>query len=51
MFDKNWGMNVDLKYVTMSTNVTGQNALGAYGNIGKLTLNPWVPAVGVTYKF
>jgi outer membrane protein len=51
MFDKHWGMNVDLKYATMSTNVNGQNALGAYGNIGKLTLNPWMPAVGVTYKF
>ncbi|ANI99817.1 hypothetical protein A8O14_06875 [Polynucleobacter wuianus] len=51
MFDKNWGMNVDVKYATMSTNVTGQNAAAAAGNIGKLTLNPWMPAVGVTYKF
>lgn len=51
MFDKHWGMNVDLKYATMSTNVTGQNVLGGYGNIGKLTLNPWMPAVGMTYKF
>ena len=47
MFDKNWGLNVDLKYATMSTNVT--TAAGANG--GKLTLNPWMPAVGVTYKF
>ena len=47
MFDKNWGLNVDLKYATMSTNVT--NAAGV--NVGKLTLNPWMPAVGVTYKF
>jgi len=51
MFDRHWGMNVDLKYATMSTNVTGQNYLGASGNIGKLTLNPWMPAAGVTYKF
>jgi outer membrane protein len=51
MFDKHWGMNVDVKYATMSTNVTGQNALAGVGNIGKLTLNPWMPAVGVTYKF
>ena len=51
MFDKNWGLNLDVKYATMSTNVNGQNALGSYGNIGKLTLNPWMPAVGVTYKF
>ncbi len=51
MFDKNWGMNVDVKYITMSTNVNGQNALAAAGNLGKLTLNPWTPGVGVTYKF
>ena len=48
MFDKNWGLNVDLKYAAMSTNVT-DTATGA--NVGKLTLNPWMPAVGVTYKF
>ena len=47
MFDKNWGLNIDLKYATMSTNVT--DSAGA--NVGKLTLNPWMPAVGVTYKF
>lgn len=49
MFDKNWGLNVDLKYVTMSTNVNGSGDLA--GASGKLTLNPWMPAVGVTYKF
>ncbi len=48
MFDKNWGMNVDLKYATMSTNIS-QVSGGA--NVGKLTLNPLMPAVGVTYKF
>jgi len=48
MFDKNWGLNVDLKYATMSTNVSSP----AYGpSAGKLTLNPWMPAVGVAYKF
>jgi outer membrane protein len=48
MFDKNWGANIDLKYATMATNVqTASNG----ANIGKLTLNPWMPAVGVTYKF
>jgi outer membrane protein len=51
MFDKHWGMNIDVKYATMSTNVTGQNTLAGAGNIGKLTLNPLMPAVGVTYKF
>ena len=51
MIDKNWGVNVDVKYITMSTNVNGQNGLSGVGNIGKLTLNPWTPGVGVTYKF
>ena len=48
MFDKNWGLNVDLKYAAISTNV---NAVSDGANLGKLTLNPWMPAVGVTYKF
>ncbi|MDH6300525.1 OmpW/AlkL family protein [Polynucleobacter sphagniphilus] len=46
-FDKNWGVNLDVKYATMATNIDN---LGG-GNLGKLTLNPWMPAVGVTYKF
>jgi len=48
MFDKNWGANIDLKYATMSTNVS---TYPGGVNSGKLTLNPWMPAVGVTYKF
>jgi outer membrane protein len=48
MLDKNWGLNVDVKYATMATNV--QQVSGG-ANIGKLTLNPWMPAVGVAYKF
>jgi outer membrane protein len=48
MFDKNWGANIDLKYATMATNV---QAVAGGANLGKLTLNPWMPAVGVTYKF
>lgn len=50
MFDKNWGMNVDLKYATMNTSVTGQNVASGQ-DLGKLTLNPLMPAIGVTYKF
>jgi outer membrane protein len=46
MFDKNWGVNVDVKYITMATDVYLNGA-----SIGKLTLNPWTPGVGVTYKF
>lgn len=48
MLDKNWGLNLDLKYAMISTNVT---AVQGGANLGKLTLNPWMPAVGVTYKF
>ena len=48
MFDKNWGLNVDVKYATMATNV---QLVAGGTNLGKLTLNPWMPAVGVTYKF
>lgn len=48
MLDKNWGLNIDLKYATMSTNVT---AVSGGANLGKLTLNPFMPAVGVSYKF
>ena len=47
MFDKNWGLNVDVKYATMSTSVTSASGV----NGGTLTLNPWMPSVGVTYKF
>jgi outer membrane protein len=49
MFDINWGLNLDLKYAAISTNVTGSGNLA--GASGKLTLNPWMPAVGITYKF
>jgi outer membrane protein len=48
MLDKNWGLNVDVKYATMATNI---QAVSGGANLGKLTLNPWMPAVGVTYKF
>jgi outer membrane protein len=50
MFDKNWGVNVDVKYITMATNTNSNGAAGNLGT-GKLTLNPWTPAIGVTYKF
>jgi outer membrane protein len=50
MLDKNWGLNLDVKYATMST-VTNANSAAPSLGTGKLTLNPWMPAVGVTYKF
>ena len=50
MLDKNLGINLDLKYVTMKADVNYSAANGG-ASVGKLTLNPLIPAVGVTYKF
>lgn len=46
MLDKNWGVNVDLKYAKIETDVTigGDKA-------GKLDLSPTMLGVGVTYKY
>ena len=48
MLDKNWGLNVDVKYISMNTNVS---SVSTGTSVGKLNLSPWTPAVGVTYKF
>lgn len=48
MLNKNWGLNADLKYAKMNTEV---KAVDGSANLGKLTLDPWMPSVGVTYKF
>ncbi|HBI82291.1 OmpW family protein [Orrella sp. NBD-18] len=46
MIDKNWGVNVDLKYIQMATNVYvgGDKA-------GTLNLNPLSVGLGVSYRF
>jgi outer membrane protein len=41
-----WSLNVDLKYVAMTTNVYVGST-----KAGKLDLNPWVASVGIGYKF
>ena len=46
MLDKNWGLNVDLKYIQMSTNVYVQDQ-----KVGKVNLNPLTVGVGVSYRF
>jgi outer membrane protein len=48
MFDKNWGVNFDVKYMKMNTDVFA-NDTGA--SIGNLNLSPIATSVGVTYKF
>lgn len=48
MFTKSLGLNVDLKYIQMETDVTVK-ANGA--KVGALGLSPWTPGIGLTYKF
>lgn len=47
MFTKNLGLNVDLKYIQMETDVSIKGG----AKLGALGLSPWTPAVGFTYKF
>lgn len=46
MFDKNWGVNADIKYVQIKTDVHVGTT-----NIGTLNLNPLTPSIGATYHF
>lgn len=46
MLDKNWSVNLDVKYIQMQTDV---ELLG--NKVGKLELNPITAGVGVGYRF
>ena len=46
MLNKNWGINLDVKYISIKT---GVKVSGAYA--GNLNLSPVATSVGVTYKF
>lgn len=46
MFNKNWGLNVDVKYIQMETDVTLSGS-----KIGTLNLSPITAGVGVSYRF
>jgi outer membrane protein len=48
MLTKNWGINLDVKYLQIETDVI-VNATGA--SAGVLKLSPIATSVGVTYKF
>lgn len=48
MLTKNWGINLDIKYLQIETDVI-DNATGA--SAGVLKLSPIATSVGVTYKF
>lgn len=47
MFTKNLGLNVDVKYIKMDTDVS----VSGLGKIGTLNLSPITAGVGVTYRF
>lgn len=49
MFNKNWGINVDVKKLYLRTNAKGMLA-GAPVK-AKMHLDPWLIGAGVTYKF
>jgi outer membrane protein len=46
MLTKNWGVNLDVKYIKIKTNVYAGGA-----HVGTLDLSPIATSVGVTYKF
>jgi outer membrane protein len=46
MLTKNWGINLDVKYINIKTEV-----YAAGTHIGNLDLSPIATSVGVTYKF
>jgi outer membrane protein len=46
VIDQNWSLNVDAKYVQMSTDVYSGST-----NVGKLDLNPVTWGVGIGYRF
>ena len=47
MLTKNWGVNLDVKYIDIKTDV----CTAAGENVGTLKLSPIATSVGVTYKF
>ena len=44
--DKNWLINVDVKYIWISTDVSA-----AGSKLTTLDINPWVVGLGVGYRF
>jgi len=48
MFTKNLGLNVDVKYIQMKTDVLLR---ASNTKVGSLGLSPWTPGIGITYKF
>lgn len=51
MLDKNWGINVDVKYLWLRPSFTASVNDGAIPLTGKARLDPWIYGGGITYKF
>jgi outer membrane protein len=47
MLNKNWSLNLDVKYVQMDTDVM----INGTGKVGKLDLNPITAGIGIGYRF
>ena len=47
MFDKHWGVNLDVKYAQIRTDIMTD----AGAKLGVLTLNPVMAGIGLTYKY
>jgi outer membrane protein len=49
MFDGHWGISAELNKVFVSTDASGN--LGPAPSSAHLTLNPWIPSLGLNYRF
>jgi len=47
LLDKNWSLNLDVKYIKMDTDVK----VDGVGKVGKLDLSPYTIGIGVGYRF
>jgi len=47
MFDKHWGVNLDVKYAQIRTDIMTD----AGAKLGVLMLNPVMAGIGLTYKY
>ena len=48
MLDRQWSLNLDVKYIWMDTEV---KTIGSGTKIGEVDINPWVIGIGARYRF
>lgn len=53
MIDRNWGINVDVKKLFLSTNATFTDTTAPVTapTRARVTIDPWIISTGITYKF